>query len=358
MQTDHWLHYHGTPNITAELKSRPEDFIVKELLTFEPLGEGEHCLIWLKKTGLNTAFVAEQLAKFAQLPLRNVSYAGRKDKFAVTEQWFSLHMPGKAEPDWSTFNLPGAEILRRERHHKKLRPGNLDSNQFQITLRNLSHTEGLEARLAQIEKLGVPNYYGSQRFGEIRLQPETDDSSQTTKRRGGNLELAQKMLEGESIRNRNKRSMAISALRSWLFNEFVHGRIHYARHNNQSIHEAISGDILMLAGSNSFFHCETPDAMIQSRLKEQDIQLSAPLWGKGELGSTGEALAFESSIAEQHPEQCEMLEALGLKQERRPLWLYPLKLNWELSGNNLTLQFYLPPGCFATSILRELVITD
>lgn len=98
--------------------------------------------------------------------------------------------------------------------------------------------------------------------------------------------------------------------------------------------------------------------MIQSRLKEQDIQLSAPLWGKGELGSTDDALALETKIAQQYPAQCQMLEELGLKQERRPLWLYPLKLNWTLSGNDLSLSFYLPPGCFATSILRELVLTD
>ena len=98
--------------------------------------------------------------------------------------------------------------------------------------------------------------------------------------------------------------------------------------------------------------------MIQSRLNEQDIQLSAPLWGKGELGTSDEALSFESHVAEQHPEQCTLLEDLGLKQERRPLWLFPLKMKWELSNDTLSLEFYLPPGCFATSVLRELVVTD
>lgn len=355
MHTDHWTYFHGKPSTSAKLKAQPEDFIVKEILTFEPIGDGEHVLIWLRKTELNTAFVAEQLAKFAQIPLRNVSYAGRKDKFAVTEQWFSLHMPGKEMPNWEALNLPGAEILKTERHHKKLRPGNLDCNLFQIKLRQLDNTEGLLSRLENIKKNGVPNYFGSQRFGEIRV---TQDDDTVTKKRGGNLELAQKMIEGETIRNRNKRSMAISALRSWLFNEFVHARIEHTRSQNTQMQSAMRGDLLMLNGSNSFFKCEDADAMIQSRLNEQDIQLSAPLWGKGELGTSDEALSFESHVAEQHPEQCTLLEDLGLKQERRPLWLFPLKMKWELSNDTLSLEFYLPPGCFATSVLRELVVTD
>lgn len=385
MHTDHWHYFHGKPTISAVLKATPADFTVKEILTFEPLGEGEHVLVWLRKTELNTAFVAEQLAKFAQIPLRNVSYAGRKDKFAVTEQWFSLHMPGKDMPNWAEFNLPGAEVLKTQRHHKKLRPGNLDCNLFQITLRNLSNTDGLVERLEKIKKEGVPNYFGPQRFGEIRLPAAPSDAGLQTsstsdiddknalaasdtpavtadtpavKRRGGNLELAQKMIDGETIRNRNKRSMAISALRSWLFNEFIHGRIEYSLAQKCPLQSAMKGDLLMLNGSNSFFKCEEPDAMIQARLNEQDIQLSAPLWGKGELGSSEAALALESSIATAHPAQCALLETLGLKQERRPIWLFPLKMHWELNGDTLSLAFYLPPGCFATSVLRELVTTD
>lgn len=350
MQTTHWQHYHGEPTVTGILKQRPEDFQVKELLTFEPLGEGEHIYLYVRKVLLNTAYIAEQLAKFVGVPLRNVSYAGRKDKYAQAEQWFCVHLPGKAEPDWQSFKLDGLTILRNERHHKKLRTGNLDVNHFQITLRNVAQPEQLETRLRAIKAQGVPNYFGTQRFGELRIN-EASDGSQS----GGNLALAELMLQGETIRNRNKRSMAISALRSWLFNQFVHERLVDCEKKNRKISEAIHGDVLILSGSNSFFNCEAPDAMIQTRLRDQDISLSAPLWGAGDLASSDAALALEQSTAEQWSAQCQLLEELGLKQERRALWLYPAKLQWQFQENALTLDFFLSSGSYATSVIRELI---
>lgn len=350
MQTTHWHYYHGEPTVTGKLKQSPEDFQVKELLTFEPLGEGEHIYLYVRKVLLNTAFVAEQLAKFTGVPLRNVSYAGRKDKYAQAEQWFCVHLPGKAEPDWQSFNLEGLTILRNERHHKKLRTGNLDANHFQITLRNIEQPEQLSSRLQAIKTHGVPNYFGSQRFGELRIN-EAANGAQT----GGNLALAELMLQGETIRNRNKRSMAISALRSWLFNQFVHERLLDNEKKSRKISEAIHGDVLILSGSNSFFNCEAPDAMIQTRLRDQDISLSAPLWGAGELASSDAALELEQAIAERWPQQCRLLVELGLKQERRALWLHPAKLQWQFQDNALTLDFFLSSGSYATSVIRELI---
>ena len=350
MQTIHWHYYHGEPTVTGRLKQQPGDFQVKEILAFEPLGEGEHIYLYVRKVLLNTAYVAEQLAKFVGVPLRNVSYAGRKDKYAQAEQWFCVHLPGKAEPDWQTLNLEGLTILRNERHHKKLRIGNLDANHFQITLRNITHPEQLASRLQAIKTAGVPNYFGTQRFGEMRIKETTQDNSS-----GGNLALAELMLQGETIRNRNKRSMAISALRSWLFNQFVHERLVDSKKNQRPVSEAQYGDVLILSGSNSFFNCEAPDAMIQTRLRDQDVSLSAPLWGIGELASSDAARALEQSIAERWPEQCKLLETLGLKQERRALWLYPAKLQWQFQENALILDFFLPSGSYATSVVRELI---
>ena len=350
MQTTHWHYYHGEPTVTGRLKQQPEDFQVKELLTFEPLGEGEHIYLYVRKVLLNTAYVAEQLAKFVGVPLRNVSYAGRKDKYAQAEQWFCVHLPGKDEPDWQAMQLDGLTILRNERHHKKLRIGNLDANHFQITLRDITHPEQLLPRLQVIKNAGVPNYFGTQRFGERRINETAQGNTS-----GGNLALAELMLQGETIRNRNKRSMAISALRSWLFNQFVHERLEDSEKNQRKASEALPGDILILSGSNSFFNCEAPDAMIQTRLRDQDISLSAPLWGKGNLASSDDALQLEESIAARWPEQCELLEKLGLKQERRAFWLHPAKLQWQFQEKTLILDFFLSSGSYATSIIRELI---
>ncbi|UAA38119.1 tRNA pseudouridine(13) synthase TruD [Paraneptunicella aestuarii] len=366
LSTEHWSYFLGKPEITAVLKQQPEDFQVTEILPFEPCGEGEHIFLWIEKTGLNTAFVGEQLAKFTGLHLRNVSFAGRKDKHAVTKQWFSIHAPGNQDFDWSSFELEGCRILNVIRHNKKLRTGSLSGNRFSITLRELNTTERLEERLNQIQLNGVPNYYGQQRFGEIRqaTDPQTGESLSGGSLLGGsllggNLALAQKMIQGEEIRNRNKRSMAISALRSWLFNEFVHQRLQASRslEQPQPYEHALPGDVFILSGSNSFFSQEELDETIHNRLHERDINLSAPLWGKGELDSKLDALKLETEIAAQFDDICQHLASLGLKQERRNIWLFPKAMQWQIQHNTVTITFELPSGCFATSVIRELANT-
>jgi tRNA pseudouridine13 synthase len=158
------------------------------------------------------------------------------------------------------------------------------------------------------------------------------------------------MINGEAIRNRNKRSMAISALRSWLFNEVLHRRLLNGYHHNP-----LSGDVMQLAGSHSFFCAQQIDNSISERIKQRDIYLSAPLWGEGQLASESQALQFEQSFVKQHPSITQTLENLGLKQERRATNLFPNELEWSLTNDTLELSFALPAGTFATSILREVI---
>lgn len=346
LETKHWQRVHGEPIGQYIFKQLPSDFIVTENLGYELTGEGEHVFLWVEKQNLNTAFVAEQIAKFSGLPLRDVSYAGRKDKYALTKQWFGLYLANRQEPDWSKFALDGASILKITRNNKKLRTGALKGNNFKIVLRDVSdeNIQALEERLQLIDQQGVPNYYGEQRFGQHRF--EQADALP------GNLALASKMLNGEEIRNRNKRSMAISALRSWLFNEYIHQRI--TQYGHQSLH---NGDVMQLAGTNSFFLCEEIDETIEKRAVERDINITCPLWGKGFLHSSDAIADFERSVAEKNQIICEKLSELGLKQERRSMLLFASKLDWKFENNCLSLSFDLPAGCFATSILRELCVT-
>ncbi|WP_088330132.1 tRNA pseudouridine(13) synthase TruD [Lacimicrobium sp. SS2-24] len=335
MDTHHWAYLYGPPKSRGILKQEPQDFIVKEHLGFEPCGEGEHIFVWLRKTGLNTAFVAEQLARFVGVHPRAVTFSGRKDKHAVTEQWFGVHLPGKHEPVWRDFDLPGATILASNRHNKKLRTGTHKGNRFELCLRDIQADPSLEARLEKV-KLGVPNYFGEQRFGIAQ----------------GNLHLGMRMLEGETIRNRQKRSMAISALRAWLFNQTLSERIEGGHFANM-----LPGDIMILAGSNSFFCAQQVEEALLCRLTQGDIQLSAPLWGEGQPESQGDALRFEQEVADRYATLSAGLAGLGLRQERRPLKLLPEDLSWQLSDDQLKLSFSLPPGGFATAVVRELMMT-
>ena len=362
LSISHWSRLYGESLGSATLKQELHDFVVEEQLGFEPSGAGEHIFLWLEKSNLNTAFVAESIAKFSKLHLRDITYAGRKDKFALTRQWFGVHIANKQEPNWDEFELEGAKILSVTRNDRKLRVGVLKGNRFDLVLRNIiTHPDGssnvdrsaLEHRLEQIKTHGAPNYYGSQRFGEIRLSSnDSDDNTSPNKLQGGNLALAEKLIAGEAIRNRNKRSMAISALRSWLFNELIHARI-----SQHKFHQPILGDALQLSGSNSFFVYEntTEESEILQRLAANDINITAPLWGDGKLHSAGDAKALELACTTQSPEIMQTLNSLGLKQERRAIRIIPQDFHWKIQDNTLLLSFSLPSGCFATSIVRELV---
>lgn len=139
--------------------------MVVEDLGFAPDGEGEHVLVRILKNGCNTRFVADALAKFLKIHAREVSFAGQKDKHAVTEQWLCARVPGKEMPDLSKFQLEGCQVLEYARHKRKLRLGALKGNQFTLVLREISDRDDVETRLQAIAEHGVPNYFGAQRFG-------------------------------------------------------------------------------------------------------------------------------------------------------------------------------------------------
>jgi len=343
-----WAYLYGKPNTTAKFKDTLSDFRVVEDIGFTPSGEGEHIFVLIEKTQLNTAYVAEQLARFTDLPLRNISYAGRKDKFSISTQWFGVHCPSKKSFAWEELDLPGAVVKNVSRHDKKLKTGALKRNTFTILLRDVSDIPEVEQRLNEIATKGVPNYFGSQRFGEVRY---LDEAGQQCTKFGGNLTLAENLYNGKGIKNRNKRSVAISALRSWLFNTYISEKIHRA-----TFASVTPGDVCILSGSNSFFTAETADAITQQRLLDKDIMLSAPLWGAGELASIATAKAFEQALAAHFPDITKCLEDLGLKQERRAIHLCPEDLTHSvIDEQHIEVSFTLPKGCFATSILREVV---
>ncbi|MEL4380717.1 tRNA pseudouridine(13) synthase TruD [Shewanella algae] len=332
------LHFlYGKPLSKGDMRTSNSDFQVQEILPFLPSGEGEHHLLHIRKDGLNTVQVAEMLAKLAKVHPKEVTFAGQKDKNAITEQWFGVRIPGKETPDWLSLNSESITVLSAARHNKKLRIGALSGNRFKQVLRQITQPEDVLQRLELIAESGVPNYFGEQRFGH----------------NGRNIEMARQMLQGRKVKDRNKRSIYLSALRSLLFNQLVSQRL--ASHGL----ECLDGDCVMLAGSRSFFVAERWDEVLQQRLAEKDILLSAPMWGRGQPLSRGDALAFEAQVLAEYSADCDGLEKAGLEQERRPLLLRPEGMKYQfIEPDTLELEFSLPAGSFATSVLRELLDYD
>ena len=335
-----WPRASGKPAASAVIRSCPEDFQVDEILNFERDGEGEHLLINVRKRNQNTADVAQKLARHANVKVRDIGYAGLKDRNAITTQWFSVWLPGRPDPDWSGFESDDLQILQRYRHRRKLQRGALQGNRFVIVLRDIefegqASQQTLEQQLAVIQKQGVPNYFGEQRFG----------------RGGKNLSEAVAMFNGRRVKARHLRSLYLSSARSFLFNEVLAARI-----TQGNWLQALPGEVLMLAGSRSFFVADELNEEIEQRLASGDVLPSGPLWGRGQLASKQDAEILEQSTLAGQTVYREGLEEAGLKQERRALQLIVADFQWQWlhEGKNLQLCFELPAGCYATSVLREL----
>lgn len=329
----------GQPVAQAQLKNQPADFQVEEQIAYSLSGEGEHLWLWLEKEGENTDWVAQQLAKWAGIKLRDVGYAGLKDRQAITRQWFSLYLPGREDPDLSMFQFETMRILRHTRHQRKLQTGGLSANRFILTLRNVQGDKtDIEKRLNQIQQQGVPNYFGEQRFG----------------RNGYNLVMAQRLFDGELTRLKPvQRSLYISAARSFLFNQVLAERI-----RQQSWNQAWSGDVFQLEGSDKWFADDDSADLIQ-RVKLADLHPTGAMVGAGELPTQQQARELEQQVLVQHQAWCLALAELGLKQDRRALRLMPMDLKWIwLTDNVLQLSFVLRPGSYATMVVREIVKVD
>ena len=325
----------GKPPSAGLLRSQMSDFKVFENLPYEPIGEGEHLYIHLRKTGCNTLFVLKELARYFNVKESLISYAGLKDRFAVTEQWFGVHVPGKTEYDLSTLAIEGVEVLSYKRHNKKLRIGALSGNRFELTLRDVSDAADVLRRWHAVCEHGVPNYFGEQRFGI----------------NGGNIAKAESLFSGTKVKDKKKRGIYLSAARSLLFNQVINHRI------EQSAFESIlPGDVMMLAGTQSVFNVELPDEALVQRLQEKDIDITGPMWGAGELKTQNDAQIIEQSIGDKYPLITQGLAKFGLKQERRKMRVTLKEPSvTSIDEHTLVFAFSLPAGCYATSILREML---
>lgn len=330
-------HAAGEPAAQGVSRARPEDFRVDEVLGFTPDGRGQHVLLRIRKRGVNTDGLARRVARLAEVRPTAVGYAGRKDRNAETTQWFSVDLAGREAPDWRALEDDGSvRVLEAVPHGRKLRRGALTGNRFRLRLRELEgDLEDLASRLARVRREGVPNYFGAQRFG----------------RDGANVERARALLAGDlRVRDRQLRGLYLSAARSALFNAVLALRVAEGSWNR-----ALAGEVLMLEGSHSIFAPETLDQAILERLAQGDLHPTGPLWGRGRSPVRGAALDREVRGLAPCEAWRQGLEAAGLRHERRALRLPVGALRWEFdAARELLLEFFLPAGGYATSVVREL----
>ncbi len=333
-----WPFFLGAPQAEGVIRKSPEDFVVEEIPRLQPSGSGSHLWLWVEKRAANTEWVARELARASGCAQRDVGYAGLKDRHAVSRQWFSIPVTADTQEKLENACIDDVNILASSLHTRKLKRGTLDGNRFRLRIRNFKGDEEQTVeRLEQIRATGVPNYFGPQRFGN----------------RGQNVEQGYTLLKDNVRLPRHKKSIYMSAIRSFLFNQVLAERI-----RRDDWNRIIAGDLAMLDGTQSIFPCENPGADIEDRVIRLDIHPTGPMPGEKGTWPTGIALALEQEVLGNWPQLTEVLKVQRVQADRRSLRLYPAELEWTFRDGELVLAFVLPPGSYATTVLREILVLE
>lgn len=330
-------HAYQSPLLSGALRATPEDFLVEEVLGFSPSGEGEHLFLLIEKRGANTHYVAEQLARRAAMPLRQISYSGLKDRNALCRQWFSVHCPGKDIVNPLDWQGDGWRVTAAHRHSRKLRRGVHRGNRFVICVRNITGDDpDWNSRLTALATTGVPNYFGEQRFG----------------RSGDNVAQARQWLSSGRKVSRHQRSIYLSSMRAFLFNQLLEQRV-----KDGSWCQILPGEILMLAGSSSVFLADHSEGL-RERLLSGDVHTSGPLFGRsGKLQTDAMVAELEQTVFAAQQDLCDALLREGLQAERRALRVVPQQFSCLRDADDtLQCSFELPRGSYATAVLREICL--
>ncbi len=329
--------------IGGRIKSSPEDFCVDECPLYLPGGTGEHLYVRITKRNLSTLDLVGRLSSILGVKAKSIGVAGLKDAQAVTSQMLSIHGVDAAALEHIRLDdrLTAIDILGR--HRNRLRKGHHSGNRFRITIRDVSQDAGdhVPAVLAELARRGVPNYFGPQRQGRSGVNYQT----------GAQLLIDAERRAGMS---RAKRLWYLSTYQSHLFNRLLARRIEW-------IDRILTGDWAMKHANGACFPV-TDAAAEQPRADRFEISPTGILfgsrapWASGEPGDMEQAVAAEAGATPQ--DLIRAAAQCGFRGERRALRVQAKDMTWQLEQDRLMISFTLPPGAYATSVLRELMKSE
>ena len=392
------------PGIGGSIKQMPEHFVVVEVPLYTPCGSGEHSYFEIEKVDLSTLEALERLARELRTDVKEFGYAGLKDRKGVTRQTFSI---AKVAPErLLEIRMGQLKVLWSRLHVNKLRIGHLKGNRFRVRIQNVD--PGSEGRARDILEVlsvaGIPNFYGPQRFGNrgdshrigkaflklddrtairrilghpasVEMNPhvvearnhfmagawkEARDSFPTAYRDERRL-LAYLLEAGENYKGAKRklrdtsRKLYFSAYQAYLFNLVLEERL---ERTSRDMGQLLHGDVAYIHRNGAVFLVDDPVAE-EPRAQSFEISPTGPLFGKKMRQSEGVQSEIEGSILEREgisaKEFHQLMPKFRLKGTRRPLRVPVQDLNWRMEGMDLCLEFFLPKGSYATTLLRELM---
>ena len=396
------------PGIGGVIKLRPEDFLVEEVPLYEPSGEGEHLYVRIEKSGVSHAELLSCLRRHFGVPAAAIGFAGMKDKLAVTRQTVSVHLPAGTPEPHPELDHDRIGVLWATRHTNKIRLGHLAGNRFWVRIREVDPVKVMvtRQRLQALERSGLPNYFGSQRFGYrtnnhlaglavLRAdwpslmaelvgttgspfpeyqRPRRELFDQGCYREASvlwtpadrnELTMIKALANGKGVRGAaravGKTALVfwISALQSAVFNRVLDGRL-----EDRTLSTLVEGDLAWKHDNGAVFAVTAaelaPDAL-PARLEALEISPSGPLWGEGMTRAAGRVGELEREALELMgvtPDQFGASD-LPLKGARRPLRVPVHNASTDSGvdehGPYVRVAFDLPAGAYATVLLGELM---
>ncbi len=397
----------------GEIRQSNEDFFVDEVPLHLPSGEGPNTWIHIEKNGRTTLDVVLDIAKELHLSRKRTGFAGMKDRSAITRQWLCIsNITPEELPDFEKI-LHNVKILEIKQNQKKLRMGQLKGNKFKINIKNtqnpIEDKENAEEVLESLKITGVPNYYGYQRFGEVRStthlvgkclvegnikkavdtyigNPNEEEHNlpyesrklydegkleeaynlmpksmryeksmikelMTSQKKHGELVEKDYIKAIESLPKPLKR-MFVNAYESYLFNKIVNERAKIG------INKYYDGDII-IDKEDHWVH-EINKTTIQEELDNFNLNPTAPLLGSKVPLAEGKQGLIEQKIIEEENIQKEAFECpktpkLGSNGVRRSIRFKIEDTKVEKIENGISVEFFIPKGCYATAVLREIM---
>jgi len=324
----------GVDTARPRIRQAPEDFRVEEIPLYEPTGEGDHLFVEVEKRLRTTEEVARLLGRALAVRPRDIGYAGRKDRMAVTRQWYSL--PGVDPQRANSLEIEGVRVLQAIPHRHKLRTGHLRGNRFTLRIRGVDDSVEQRARAAldEIDRIGMPNRFGAQRFG----------------RGGQNPASARELLLGRGgPRDRRERRFLCSALQADVFNRALAAR-------PLRVDEVEAGDVAQVVASGGLFLVE--DAEVEGvRAARFEISPTGPIFGAKVMlpqGAPADREVQAMQAAGVPPtDEWQLPRGLKLPGARRPLRVAVAEASLVREDEDLVLAFVLPSGAYATVLVEE-----
>lgn len=382
----------GLPGTGGRVRVAPEDFEVEEVPAYRPCGAGDHVYARIRKRGIPTLEAIARIARALDVDRARVGYAGLKDARAVTTQTLSIERVDPARV--ASLQVDGVEVLEVERHGNKLKRGHLHGNVFRITIRDVGEDAASRAEqvLEVLKRRGLPNGFGPQRFGlagtndrlgaalwrgdgaaffEVLLSGIPGDAGAEARRRfaAGDVAGARESLppgcgsEARALRvlertrgepdralrgvDRRLADLFLNACQAGLFNEVLAARL-------ETYDRLVDGDVAWIHRNGAVF--DVPHAATeQERAAAFEISPSGPLFGPKCRPASGAEGAIEAAILAPHGlPAAPGARARAVRGGRRPLRVPLEEVRVRgAEGGGLELRFGLPPGAYATTVLRE-----